>query len=104
MHDFISKFGVKIVGGWDNIENDPAWIEPEMTTRRLIEHVLENIPLTKKPGTCWIYSNFGYQLLGYIIERKTGLTYEEFVKNNIWRPVEVTDIRLAGPTISDRAS
>ena len=74
-----------------------------MTTRRLIEYVLENVPLTKKPGTAWIYSNFGYQLLGYIIERKTGMTYEEFVKQNIWTPIGVKDVCVAGPTISDKA-
>uniref|UniRef100_A0A0N5APA3 Beta-lactamase domain-containing protein n=1 Tax=Syphacia muris TaxID=451379 RepID=A0A0N5APA3_9BILA len=91
-------------GGWDNLENDPAWIEPQFTTRRLIEFVVENVPLTKKPGTTWIYSNFGYQLLGYIIERKTGLTYEEYVKQNLWLQLGVQDIQIAGATISDRAS
>lgn len=52
------------LGGWDNLQSDAAWIQPEMDTKELITYVLENVPLEYKPGTMWIYSNFGYQLLG----------------------------------------
>lgn len=52
------------LGGWDNLQSDAAWVQPDMTTKELIEYVLTNVPLEYKPGTMWIYSNFGYQLLG----------------------------------------
>ncbi|TMS35418.1 hypothetical protein L596_002828 [Steinernema carpocapsae] len=90
-------------GGWNNLESDAAWMEPEMTTHELIEHVLKSVPLTKKPGSTWIYSNFGYQLLGYIIERVSGDSYEEFVKRRIWSKVGVSDIQVARPSISQRS-
>lgn len=90
-------------GGWDNLQSDAAWIKPEMTTKELVDYVVHNVPLEYKPGTMWIYSNFGFQLLGYIIERISGMTYEAFVKKNIFAPAGVYDIQLARPTLSDRA-
>uniref|UniRef100_A0A1I7XIY2 Beta-lactamase domain-containing protein n=1 Tax=Heterorhabditis bacteriophora TaxID=37862 RepID=A0A1I7XIY2_HETBA len=90
-------------GGWDNLASDAAWIEPEMGIRELIGYVIENIPLDHKPGTMWVYSNFGYQLLGYLISHLTGMSYENFVKKYIFAPAGVYDVQIARPTISDRA-
>ena len=39
-----------------------------------------------KPGTSWRYSNVGYSLLGAIIERLTGKTYLEYIRENIFEP------------------
>uniref|UniRef100_A0A7I5EEG4 Beta-lactamase domain-containing protein n=1 Tax=Haemonchus contortus TaxID=6289 RepID=A0A7I5EEG4_HAECO len=90
-------------GGWDNLQSDAAWIQPQMSTEELIAYVLENVPLDHKPGTKWIYSNFGYQLLGYLAENLTGMTYEDFVKKSIFAPSGVHDIQVAGPSISEKA-
>lgn len=65
--------------------------------------VIHQKPLLWKPGTRWIYSNFGYQLLGYIIERLSGERYEDFVKKNIWLAVGVDDIQVARPTLSEKS-
>ncbi|KAI1725277.1 beta-lactamase domain-containing protein [Ditylenchus destructor] len=90
-------------GGWNNVDSDPAWLEPELTTPQLIELVLERQPLIARPGQAWIYSNFGYQLLGYIIERLSGQTYEQFVKSNIWDKVGVAETQVARPTLSEKS-
>ncbi|KAI6232292.1 Beta-lactamase domain-containing protein [Aphelenchoides besseyi] len=90
-------------GGWNNIDSDPAWMEPRKPTRELISLVLENSPLATKPGRAWIYSNFGYQLLGYIIERISGMSYEEFVKKNVWDRAGVTDVQVARSTLSEKS-
>lgn len=66
--------------------------------------VLESSPLIYRPGKTWIYSNFGYQILGYIIERISGMSYEEFVKKNIWSKAGVTDVRVARSTLSEKAT
>lgn len=47
----------------------------------------KNKPLDFKPGSSWNYSNSGYSLLGYIIERVSGQTYEQFLTENILKPV-----------------
>lgn len=48
-------------------------------------------PLWKKPGTSMSYSSFGYQLLGEIIRRVSGKSYEEFVKERIFHPLGMSD-------------
>ena len=57
---------------------------------------LENTYLTNKPGAMFAYSNIGYTLLGIIIERITGLSYVEYIKENIAKPLGV-DIHFINP-------
>jgi len=44
-------------------------------------------PLEYEPGTDYKYSNSGYILLGYIIEKITGKTYGEFIDETIFKPL-----------------
>jgi CubicO group peptidase (beta-lactamase class C family) len=44
-----------------------------------------------EPGTRWRYSNAGFSLLGAIIERLSGKTYLEYVRENIFRPLKMKD-------------
>jgi CubicO group peptidase (beta-lactamase class C family) len=43
------------------------------------------------PGEGWSYCNGGYQLLGYIIARVTGLSYEKAVRAHILVPLQMTN-------------
>jgi len=47
-----------------------------------------------KPGKDYRYSNSGYYLLGIIIERVTGLSYEEAMKKYIFQPLKMTNSGL----------
>lgn len=40
-----------------------------------------------EPGHSFSYSNDGYALLGMIIERVSGLSYENYIENNIFQPL-----------------
>lgn len=44
-----------------------------------------------EPGSKWVYDNSGYFLLGAIIERVTGKTYEQAVKERIFDPLGMKD-------------
>jgi hypothetical protein len=44
-------------------------------------------PLDFPPGTSWSYSNSGYVLLGYLIERISGVSYARFVHDNLLAPL-----------------
>jgi CubicO group peptidase (beta-lactamase class C family) len=44
-------------------------------------------PLQFMPGTEYRYSNSGYFLLGYIIEKITGSSYNNYIKKNILEPL-----------------
>ena len=43
-----------------------------------------------RPGTRMAYSNPGYAILGYIIEKYSGVKYEEFIDQTIFRPLKMT--------------
>lgn len=47
-------------------------------------------PLLFKPGSAWSYSNTGYFLLGLIIQKVSGTSYEDFVRKNIFEPTNMT--------------
>jgi CubicO group peptidase (beta-lactamase class C family) len=48
-------------------------------------------PLDFDPGTKWAYSNSGYYLLGWIVERASGQSYEDFLRRNIFVPLGMID-------------
>ncbi|KAI6244146.1 Beta-lactamase domain-containing protein [Aphelenchoides fujianensis] len=81
----------------------------EITIRNLLEHScggwnnLKTRRSTSSRAKTWIYSNFGYQILGHIIERISGMSYEEFVKKNIWDKAGVPDVQVARSTLSEKS-
>lgn len=48
-------------------------------------------PLAFEPGTKNVYSNGGYIVLGAIIEKITGQTYYDYVRENIYKPAGMTN-------------
>ncbi len=70
-------------GGWTNNRRDPMFQKNSLNHTELIAWTLANIPPDHKPGEAYAYSNFGYCLLGRVIEKISGLTYENFVHQNV---------------------
>src|SRR4030095_2136360 len=69
------------------IHEDAAKYEPG-TPDKL---VFNDRPLNFQPGEKWDYTNKGYIVLGYLIERISGQSYEEFVQENIFKPLGMND-------------
>jgi CubicO group peptidase (beta-lactamase class C family) len=61
---------------------------PDQTEKSFIRFI-ETKPLDFSPGKGWSYSNSGYWLLGFIIQRITGLTYEAAVSQYIFKPLQM---------------
>ncbi|MGC4048556.1 MAG: serine hydrolase [Paludibaculum sp.] len=61
-----------------------------------IKRVLDK-PLDFPPGSKFNYSNSGYVLLGYIIEKVSGGTYEDFLRRNILAPLGMNDTGYDDP-------
>ena len=52
------------------------------------------MPLDFTPGKKFAYSNFGYCVLGRIIEKATGLSYEKFVQDQVLKPLGIESMRI----------
>jgi serine beta-lactamase-like protein LACTB len=67
-------------------------------TRRFVS-VLEGLdmfkedPLVHEPGTAYLYSTYGYTLLGAIVESAAGVPYLEYMRERVWRPARMESIR-----------
>ncbi|HEX8091104.1 MAG TPA: serine hydrolase domain-containing protein [Blastocatellia bacterium] len=57
----------------------------------------KNKPLDFQPGERWSYSNSGYVLLGHIIEKLSGKSYEAFLQENIFDPLKMTNTGYDSP-------
>lgn len=89
-------------GGWGNSNNDPMFKDPSISQDDLISWTLDNLPVTRAPGTHFDYSNFGYCLLGRVIEKVSGKSYEKYVQQNVLEPAGVTGMKIAGNSEADR--
>ena len=90
-------------GGWPNDNTDPMMHNDGWDQTKLITDTIANLPLTSPPGTHWAYSNFGYCVLGRVIEQLTGQTYESYVQANILAPCGITTMQIAKNKESQRA-
>lgn len=76
--------------GLTNFTSLPAYNQ-HLNKQRLSHHDVLQLfvdkPLAFQPGTSFAYNNSGYFLLGMMIEKITGLTFERFVTDKILRPL-----------------
>jgi CubicO group peptidase (beta-lactamase class C family) len=66
-------------------------LAPFATTPAQLVARFRDKPLDFEPGQKWNYSNSGFVLLGYLIEKITGDSYEKFVRENIFAPLGMKD-------------
>jgi CubicO group peptidase (beta-lactamase class C family) len=53
--------------------------------------ILTALPQDFTPGTQYLYGNSGYYLLGAVIEKVSGESYENFIQKNILQPLGMTE-------------
>jgi CubicO group peptidase (beta-lactamase class C family) len=61
----------------------------EVTTEKLVGRFRDR-PLEFAPGEKMNYSNSGYVLLGYLVEKISGQSYAQFLQDNIFKPFGMT--------------
>lgn len=99
-------------GGWNrNVSGDPTFnvlrmsnamgYDPPGNELAVIKYVL-GLPLDFEPGTEQVYSNFGYMILGRVIENITGQDYEVFVQKEILEPNNISTMQLGNILLKDR--
>lgn len=81
-------------GGWTNDKLDPMFQMIDLGHAELIQETLKNVPPTHPPGVNYAYSNFGYCLLGRVIEKVSGQSYEDFIREKILTPCGVAGMTI----------
>ncbi|MBL7787282.1 MAG: serine hydrolase [Chitinophagales bacterium] len=93
-------------GAWDNDGDDgvgdPMFMNMSLTQAELISWTLNNQSFERAPGEDSQYSNFGYCLLGRIIEKVSGKTYEQYVQQNVLSPMGISQIEIGGNKLANR--
>jgi CubicO group peptidase (beta-lactamase class C family) len=62
----------------------------DLKPTELIDY-FKNEPMEFAPGTKMKYNNSGYFLLGYIIEKVSGKTYPQYVEDNFFKPLGMSN-------------
>jgi CubicO group peptidase (beta-lactamase class C family) len=91
-------------GGWSQRHGDQMFmplvvaekmgVKPPADTRTIIRFALDK-RLHFTPGTGRSYSNLGYSILGLVVEKVSGMPYEEYCKKKILEPLGIYDMTLA---------
>ncbi|WNS45285.1 serine hydrolase domain-containing protein [Paenibacillus sp. MMS20-IR301] len=73
-------------------EEDYAWDRPEYDEQSLERYVLSisRHKLLSEPGACFAYSNIAYEILGDLIAKVSGLSFEQYMKEHILDPAGMT--------------
>lgn len=99
-------------GGWTQRYGDqmfmPVAIAEKMGVKTPVDlKTIVRFALDKNlhfyPGKGKAYSNLGYSILGLVIEKVSGLKYEDFCRKEIFEPLGIYDMTLAGNLKSQKA-
>ncbi|HEY7291866.1 MAG TPA: serine hydrolase [Vicinamibacterales bacterium] len=79
--------------GIPNYTNLPEFktLQAAETTPEKTIALVRDKPLDFAPGEKMLYSNTGYVVLGAVIEKVSGVSYEKFVQDNIFTPLAMKD-------------
>lgn len=89
-------------GGWGNQTNDPMFRRFDLGQAELIGWVLDTYELNSVPGDRYSYSNFGYCVLGRVIEMVCGKPYERAVTELMLDPAGVRDMHIGASDLRGR--
>ena len=99
--------------GWDRDQSGDPMFKPIKIPRDLGEpgpasaaqviRWMLGQPLDTDPGAHYAYSNFGYCLLGRVIEKATGQPYEKHLQQHILSPAGIKRMRIGASLEAGRA-
>jgi CubicO group peptidase (beta-lactamase class C family) len=69
--------------------HDLVWYNNTTATRQDLFERLQYLEPTKDLRSFWQYQNLMYMAAGYLVETLSGQTWEEFVRQNIFQPLEM---------------
>jgi N-acyl-D-amino-acid deacylase len=91
-------------GGWDRNKSGEPWSYSWRVARRLLVPLPINTDMLTRymrgerldftPGTQLQYSNYGYTVLGQVVEKLTGMSHSEYVGKHVLKPMGLLHARL----------
>ena len=96
INEITIKYLLEHVSGLSNTNGDPMFMNTGMNHHQLITWML-NDPghrMTRDANTQFEYLNFGFCLLGRVIEKVTGMSYEQYVRQAVLQPSGITDMTI----------
>ncbi|WP_280174037.1 serine hydrolase domain-containing protein [Aquimarina spongiae] len=78
----------------NQLVSDSLHLGRSPTPKDVIIYMLQNHYLDNAPGSKFMYSNLGYCILGRVIEKLTGLDYENAVKKQVLSPLKMFDTKI----------
>jgi len=85
--------------GWTT---DGVWQVGGSDPDAVIDWQLDNTEPASPVGTSYQYMNADYVTAGRVIERRSGRSYEQFVKDELLAPSCITDMEIGGSTLAER--
>ncbi len=82
--------------GFDQLGTDRHAPGPE-AVRPLGEWLATNLVRLRPPGQLSVYDTYGISLAGYLVERLSGLGYEEYLTRNLFQPLGMPRSGIAVP-------
>lgn len=95
-HDVAAKVTIRNLlthtGGTGDIFT-PEYDKQRLETRELNDYVklFGARGLEFEPGSTWAYSNYGFVLLGVVVEKVSGMSYYDYVRQNIFAKAGMKD-------------
>jgi CubicO group peptidase (beta-lactamase class C family) len=72
------------------MESFPSTMRTDVTPKELIDR-FKNEPMEFAPGTKWKYDNSGYVLLGAILEKVSGQSYDDYLRKHVFPRAGLTN-------------
>jgi len=93
------------IKSYTNLPNFMDFASKPMSQEEMLE-TFKDVPMEFDPGTAYVYNNSGYFLLGVIIEKVSGLSFKDFVQQNIFDKAGMANSYYGAhsPIIKNRAS
>jgi len=103
---------LKHQGGWSASMGDPMFETLDIALKMNVPPPADPVTVTQyvlsrrlhyKPGTRSSYSNIGYSILGQVIEKVSGMSYEKYIQDNILYTLGINNMQIGKNTAHQKA-
>jgi CubicO group peptidase (beta-lactamase class C family) len=85
----------------EGFPEDNPWGDQQLAVSdaQMADMMRGGIPFSNAPGVAYEYSNYGFAILGRIVARVSGLSYNDYVAKTIFQPLGMTSTTLEARSV-----